>query len=453
MPGPDTPATVSQMAAATSQAKEGGRRHRRRDRSSLSVVQISTFDEAEEIRTGWRDLYTRSGSRNPFASPDWLMPWARHFVRERDLAVLAVSRDGALVGIAPCYMRRIRPLLCSVQLLGSCRHDALTELPQVLTAPAEARSVLRAVLGQWSQAPDKWDWLELPMLDEQGWFEPEWLTGAVGTGGFVQHKTTRASVVLTLPRDVPELHRVLKRNLLESIHRARNRLDRTRRPWAVTAHIEEDDIRRMLPVLARLHAARAGLVGRRRHPDQLAVPGRRAFLAEALGAMARDRQAEILTLDVEGTTVAAQLVLRAPSATYLGMSGVDPAWWNASPVTLLQLGAAESAVERGHEEFNLSLGPAVAKLRWSEHVEQHPEFVVCGPRRSSRVAFTAYRVAAAGAAVRREAARNRTRTSFRDIGLRRLRRDGSREAIEGQTGTREAGLSGRDTGRANPPAE
>ena len=105
-----------------------------------------------------------------------------------------------------------------------------------------------------------------------------------------------------------------------------------------------------------------------------------------------------------------QLVLRAPTATYLGMSGVDSEWWNFSPVTLLQLRAAESAVERGDGEFNLSTGPAVAKLRWSEHVEQHPEFIVCGPRRSSRAAFSAYRVTAAAAAVRREAARHRAKT-------------------------------------------
>ncbi len=395
-----------------------GRRRRRRDSASLSVIRLSTFAEAQELGSDWRDLYARSGSRNPFASPEWLLPWARHFVRERDLAVFAVSRDGVLIGVAPWYIKRMPPFSGRLQLLGAGRHDALTELPQILTAPAETRSVLRAVLGQWSLAPGEWDWLELPMLGEQGWFEPDWLTGALAGGGFVQHKTTRPAVVLALPEDVPALHRQLKRNLLESTHRARNRLDRTGRPWAITAHIEEDDIQRALPVLARLHAARAALAGRRRHPDQLAVPRRLAFLSEALGGMARRGQAEILTLDVEGAAVAAQLVLRAPDATFLGMSGMDSAWWNVSPVTLLQLHAAESAVERGHGEFNLSLGPTVAKLRWSECVEQHPEFVICGPRRSSRVAFTAYRVAAAAAGVRREAARHRTPAAVKDTGRR-----------------------------------
>ena len=392
--------------AAEAPAGAPGRRRRRRDTSNLLVTRISAFSEVADIYQDWRELYISGSQGNPFASPDWLLPWARHFVPERDLVMLAVRRDGSLIGLAPWYLKRGYPRLRRLQLLGSGRHDVLTELPQVLTAPGEARSVLRAVMNEWSQAADEWDWLELPILDEQGWFEPEWLTGVVSERGLVQHKTTRAAVVLDLPEDVPALHRGLKRNLLESTHRARNRLDRAEGPWAVTAHSDQDDVRRMLPTLARLHAARAHLAGRPRHPDQLAASTRLAFLEEALPLMAATGQAQILTLDVAGDAVAAQLVLRAPDATYLGMSGVHPEWWHVSAVTVLQLHAAEAAVRLGHRTFNLSVGPSVAKLRWSEQIRQHPEFIVCGPRRSSRAAFTGYRLAATAAAVRREASRH-----------------------------------------------
>jgi CelD/BcsL family acetyltransferase involved in cellulose biosynthesis len=383
-----------------------GRRRRRRDGTSLSVTRIRTFYAANAIEADWHALYRGSGTGNPFASPDWLLPWARHFVPERDLDIVAVWRHGTLVGLAPCYAKRAPLMPRRLQLLGSGRHDALTELPQVLAAPGEARSVLRAVVGEWSQQEADWGWLELPVMADQGWFEPEWLTGRVGERGIVLHKATRATVVLDLPSDVPALHAGFKRNLRESIRRGRNRLDRTGLPWNITAHEDPVDVIRALDVLAALHASRAGLVGRRKHPDQLAVAARRQFLSEALAAMARRGQARILTLDVAGRPVAAQLVLDAPAGSYLGISGVDPQWWQASPLTLLALHAVEAAVLRGHREFNLSAGPSVSKLRWSEQVRQHPEFLVCGPRRSSRVAFTSYRMAAAVAAVRREAKRN-----------------------------------------------
>jgi CelD/BcsL family acetyltransferase involved in cellulose biosynthesis len=386
---------------------EQGRRGKRRDNETLAVTRLATFDEAEKLLPEWRELYQSSASRNPFAAPDWLLTWARHFVAERDLAIFAVRRDGELAGVAPWYFRRSRLLPSRLQLLGSGRHDSLTELPQVLTAPGEARPVLRAVLAEWLRDPREWDWLELPLLDDQGWFEPEWLSGPVGERGAIQHKTTRAAVVLELPADVETLQSGLKRNLRESLRRARNRLGKSGLEWKVTVHEDETSIRRALPVLARLHAARSGLAGRRHHPDALADGARRAFLADALGAMAHLGQARILTLDVGGEPVAAQLVLLAPDATFIGMSGMSADWWHVSPVTLLQWHAAEAAVAAGHSEFNLSVGPSVAKLRWSERVRQHPEFLVCGPRRSSLAAYTGYRMAAAGAAVRREAARHR----------------------------------------------
>jgi O-antigen/teichoic acid export membrane protein/CelD/BcsL family acetyltransferase involved in cellulose biosynthesis len=402
--------TPSARLAAPLPATEGapGRRRRRRDGTSVTVAHIRTFDEANAIADDWRALFRASDVSNPFAAPDWLLTWARHFVPERDLDIFTVWRDGALVGLAPWYVKRDPLVPRRLQLLGSGRHDALTELPQVLTAPGEARSVLRAVIGEWSQRPADWGWLELPVMADQGWFEPEWLTGIIGKGGLVQHKMTRATVVLDLPSDVPALHAGLKRNLLESTHRARNRLDKAGRPWAITVHEDPVDIVRALSILIVLHAARAQVHGRTRHPDRLAVPARQEFLREALAAMACRGQAQILTLDVAGRPVAAQLVLHGAGSSYLGLSGVDPEWWQASPVTLLQLHAAEVAVERGHREFNLSVGPSVSKLRWSEQIRQHPEFIVCGPRQSSRLAFTGYRMVAAVAGVRREVERHRS---------------------------------------------
>ena len=409
-PGP------SPSAAQCAPAGGAGRRHRRRDGASLSVTHIRTIAEAVALAEDWQALYSAAAMDNPFAAPDWVIAWARHFVPERDLDIFAVRRGGVLVGVAPWYIKRAPLIPPRLQLVGSGRHDALTELPQVLTAPGEARSVLRAVIGEWSRRPKEWGWLELPMMADQGWFEPEWLDEMDGGRGLVLHKTTRAAVILDLPSGLDGLNARLKRNLLESTHRARNRLDKAGKPWAITAHEDADDVVAALSVLARLHAARAELAGRKNHPDQLALSARRDFLREALPAMAARRQARILTLDVAGRPVAAQLVLMAPEGTFLGFSGVDPQWWHVSPVTLLQLHAARGAVEQGHRIFNLSVGPSVAKLRWSEQVVQHPEFVVCGPRRSSWLAFTGFRMVSAAAVIRRETRRQATTQQIQQPG-------------------------------------
>lgn len=392
------------VASETMHRPAGPRR--RRDTTQLTVSRITTLSGLEQLRPQWWQLYEQCAERNPFLSPDWVTTWARHFVDESRLDVLAVFRRTQLIGVVPAYIRRLAPGVRTLHLVGNGRHAGLTELPGVLAPAPEGRSVLRAAVRHWCHQYRSWDWCDVPLSAQQGWFEPEWLAPELSGRALIIHKTTRASVVLPLPRDEQSLRHALKRNVRESTRRAGNRLDRTGQRWCVVAHTTEDEVRQALPVLARLHAARAGLTGRRRHPDVMAVPQRAAFLSDVLPLMARTRQAEILTLDVEGVPVAAQVVLRAPRASYLTLSGVDPRWWQPSPVTLLHLTAAKRAIAAGHEELNLSCGPDVAKLRWSEQVEQHPEFVLCGPRLRSRVAYTGYAVAAQVAAVRRETARH-----------------------------------------------
>lgn len=400
-----------------------GRRRRRRDSTTVSVNWITNYAEMSAFIPEWRELYERAGRQNPFASPDWMGPWARNFVPARNLALLAIRRNGELIGLAPWYLRRTGGLLRRLQLLGSGQHSMLTELPQVLNLPGESRSVLRAAVTELFRNSHRWDLFELPLMDDQGWFEPEWLGVEAGWSGQVQHTVTRATNILPLPADKADLQKALKRNLLESIHRSRNRLTRQADSWTVTVHEDVAGIEYALPVLTRLHSARSHMAERRHHLDYLSADGCKEFLSEALCGMAESGRAQILTLDVDGTEIAAQIVLHAADSAYIGFSGVDPDWWTVGAVTLLQLHAAESAIEQGRQTFNLSVGPNLAKLRWSEQIVQHPGFTVSAPRLYSQLAFTAYCAAAAVVSVRREAA-------YRRVGGRRpslfktiLRRD------------------------------
>lgn len=332
------------------------------------------------------------------------MPWARHFVPERNLAAAVIRRNGELIGLAPWYMNRSGGAIRRLQLLGTGKHGDLTELPQVLTLPGESRSVLRAVVSELFRNSGKWDLFELPLMDDQGWFEPEWLGKEADRSGLAQHTVTRAANILVLPSDVADLRKTIKRNLLESIHRSRNRLDRLAGSWTVTVHAGVDGMEYALPILTRLHTARSRMAGRRRHTDHLSAADGYGFVSDALRGMAESGSAQILTLDVDGREVAAQLVLHAADSTYVGLSGIDPDWWQVGGVTLLQWHAAEASIARGHQTFNLSVGPNLAKLRWSEKIVQHPAFVVCAPRRYARLALAGYRAAAAVHGVRREAA-------------------------------------------------
>jgi CelD/BcsL family acetyltransferase involved in cellulose biosynthesis len=223
-------------------------------------------------------------------------------------------------------------------------------------------------------------------------------------------KTVRPSVVLPISPSGPQTLKpqTLKRNLRESLRRARNRLDRAYPGgWSVTCATDRADLVGVLPDLARLHRDRSRLPGRKRHPDALAREADQSFLRAAVTASAERGGAALYRLLVHGEAVAALLVLRTRDSSYLLLSGMSQQAWEFSPTTLLQGRAIDDAVALGHRWVNLSAGPDTAKLRWSEELALNSEFVLIPDRRAARLAFGAYWQASAAAQLARERRRHR----------------------------------------------
>ncbi len=74
----------------------------------------------------------------------------------------------------------------------------------------------------------------------------------------------------------------MKRNVRESVRRARNRLDRAYPGgWSVVRATDRPDLPGALADLATLHADRSRMAGKKRHPDVLELDSDRAFLSAA----------------------------------------------------------------------------------------------------------------------------------------------------------------------------
>jgi CelD/BcsL family acetyltransferase involved in cellulose biosynthesis len=233
-----------------------------------------------------------------------------------------------------------------------------------------------------------WDWIELGISPQQAWLEPDIV--APEHGSSVMHFYSDASVEVPLPGTIAELDGQLKRNVTESIRRARNRLARDGREWSVTELTDGPDLDAAFGDLRRLHRARAHMDVRSRHPDRMATPQREAFVREAVSGLAVVGAASIFLMRVDARAAAVVLSLRAHESTFVSISGYDPALWDYGVMTLLTQEVLHSGVARGHSVVDLSLGPDNAKLRWSEHVAIHPYFAVVrrGPR--ARLAFRAF---------------------------------------------------------------
>ena len=359
------------------------------------ILPLTTVEDLERLRPQWAALYESSRVPNPFAHPDWQIAWARHFVDPSDLYVLAIRSGNELVGVAPFFRRSVSLVggrITCLRMLGGGRKSQLTEMPQVLAAPRQSRSVLRAVVGHLCADARDWDWVEIEFGPTQGWFEREWIPlHGVGSGSVAMHKGSRAFVVLPLAPTWEELRGHLKRNVKESIRRGANRLGREAHEWRIVEpDASEQSLERSLATLIALHKARARLTGTEPHPDYFENRREEAFLYDVGRRLHPAGVFTPLVLEVDGEEVAARLVLDTRDAAFFSVSGSDPAWWRYSAGTTLLAAALRRAIERGETIANLSHGADVSKLRWSEELQYAQSFLLVGERLRSRVAFAAF---------------------------------------------------------------
>jgi CelD/BcsL family acetyltransferase involved in cellulose biosynthesis len=343
---------------------------------------------------------TQTGFANPFCAPEWVESWYSVFTEEADQVVLTVRSGDQLVGIAPFFVSRASrggSVFRRLQLVGSGQGGSLLELPQVLATPGAERSVLRMVVSETLRNHDLGrgaNWSEVAIPRSSGWFEPEWVARTDQPAAFYRHHGSRACVMLPLAGSWQETRAGLKRNVKESLRRSRNRIAKDGRDWVIHRRGDDLDVS-VVDRFLELHRKRAAQQVAVEHGDAFADPRRRELLRVLLPALGRRARATIYEFELAGAVVASQLILHAPGLSYVHSSGFEADVWPLGPVTLLQGEAISDAADRGERWINLSPGPNVAKLRWSEQIETHDDFAYgCGPA-TLRARYAAFALAQA----------------------------------------------------------
>jgi CelD/BcsL family acetyltransferase involved in cellulose biosynthesis len=355
-----------------------------------------TCDRAlDALEPEWLELFDRSGTRNPFAHPAWVRVWLRHFASHApQRLVVAARRDGELVAVAPFVRRTFgRGPLQTTQLMllgkAASKFDRLSEMTEVLTSPDERRRTLRALIHHLvREQPGTWDWLSITAPPEHGWVDPEWVPETwLRRGARPLHKHALAFVVLPLPARWEDL--ALKRNMKEAIRRSRNRLAANGNQPEI-GFVSGFEARTAVAQVQDLHRRRAALEGHRAHSDYFANPASARFATDAAVALAAAGNAKVALLRLGDVPIAGRLVLRANDSLFLSFSGADPDHWRLGAATSVMSACIRDGIANGQRLLNLSAAPDSAKLRWSEQLELHHEFVLVAPTRRARRAFGLY---------------------------------------------------------------
>ncbi len=129
---------------------------------SRTQLDLEVHDDSSTIQKlvpEWRELASVA-ARSPFESPDWLVPWFRHYGRDAEPRILAWRTGGRLVAVAPLILSRRRQVATVVELaFWGGTGPALRGLVDVL-AQDDHREPVMDSFAAWLRSGDcPWDLL------------------------------------------------------------------------------------------------------------------------------------------------------------------------------------------------------------------------------------------------------------------------------------------------------
>jgi CelD/BcsL family acetyltransferase involved in cellulose biosynthesis len=316
---------------------------------NLHAQVIDAACDLERLAPAWQELWQRARKATVFQSPNWLIPWWRHFAPGR-LSCIALWRGKELVGFAPLYReedsQRLLPLGVS-----------LSDYLDVLVAEKNTNSVLDRMQAEIPHLPDGVDTCFPDVA-------PDASVLAMNSSAFSLRKDPGQQAPELVLGPAGDALKNAPAHQRQNLRTAKNRAGR--RGCAVR-EIATDELPRVVPALMQLHSARQRQLGRPGlDQDARVLP----FLIEAFGALARENVVRAYSTECEGRLVGGYLgfIHRSRASYYFG--GFDPVFAFESPGTILIGHAMRCAAAEGAEIFDFLRGAEPYKYAWGARDRQ-----------------------------------------------------------------------------------
>jgi len=331
----------------------------------LSAHVVQSLDELVPYRAQWDELAVEV--RRPFSTPAWALAWWDQLRPEGARLQILVVEDGErLVGVVPLYAsgRSYRPLggeLAPVEPLTRAGiEEPVADAVASLLAEIEPRPVT-VELEQHGSGPD---WAAMLSRAWGG-----------GRGAWCQVESELPIPCIDLGDGFDDWLAEKSSSFRRDVRRNRRKLDEA---GAIFRFASEETVERDVGEFLRLHRMRlAGLGG-----TSLPRKGVEPMLLKVAAELLPSGRFRLLSLEMDGKTIAAQLLLVAGSEVSAWNSGFDGAYGSHSPSMQCLVHALTDASKRG--ERTMSLGPGgqdyKSRLAGSEDCVRSS---VIGPRGAS----------------------------------------------------------------------
>lgn len=304
---------------------------------------LDKVEQLQEVAGPWEALWRRDANATPFQSPQWLLPWWKHFGSDTPHVIASASADGALDALAPLYILRDDDSGESLGLfLGTGNSDYLDVLGD---ASLLIEPITRADCQLWDlqQLRPSSGLLGVPLPD--GWSD--------------NVEDQDPCPVLPIGNAGDELQNLLSTHARKKLRYFRRCLEREGDVRYESATAESLDT--LLDALYELHAARWQ---KRGLPGVLADEVTQSFHRDVARRMLDAGALRMYAVRVDERIVGVFYGFAHQGTVYYYLSGYDPALEKLSIGNVIVAHAVENAVRDGATTFDFLRGAEEYKYSW-----------------------------------------------------------------------------------------
>lgn len=323
-------------------------------KTGLTVEEVLDEDALFSLKDEWEELYARCSYATPFQSPAWSLNWWRHF-GQGQIFTLLLRDSGALVGVAPFYIRRSS----GAKVLGFMATGPSDYLDIILDDGIRSKGAA-LIMDYLMERSDLWDRCDFQEVRSSSplmhYRFPE--------GARFTVEDQNICPVVMLPPDVETFERMLarshKKKHVKPISWLENSNDIEFEP------AKKDTLDEMLESLFSMHDLRWEFKGA---GDVIKGESVRALFKEAAHSFFDMGILRLFRLKVKGKPAACLYSFVKGGAVYNFLSGFDPGLSNVSPGRVLIDMMIKEAIRAGLKEFDFMRGDENYKYFW-EPVER-----------------------------------------------------------------------------------
>lgn len=328
---------------------------------SITVERFCTEAAWTDLREEWESLQMETASPNPFLTWGWISVWWSQFGKGRRLEILAIRKEGELIGIAPFYREALRLIgipFGRLSLLGD--EGVGSDHLDLISRNGLEETVAVAVARFLREERRDWDFVHFRGFAEAS---PSLavFAGELGEGWVIQSKEEEVCPYLPLDPTWDAYLNRLSGSMRYTIRRKIKNLEKDEKVELVMLEAREPG-RLGMERLIDLHQKRWNAQG-----------GSAAFISGSKIPFHRKTSdyffekgiAKLFFLNVNGEAVASLYGFAMGGKFFYYQAGFDPAWGNRSVGMVLMAKSIQAAISCGWREFDFLRGPEGYKAHWT----------------------------------------------------------------------------------------